>query len=320
MECISSQALKFMFLATIMGFFMLSGAGYASAQDTAPRVFASPQEAISTLMDAAKKNDRAAMLEVLGSDTKRWITSGDPVQDRRGLDAFIADFDQKNEIEKDGDSKAILVVGDDGFPFPFPIIKSPKGWAFNPEQGREELLDRRVGRNELTTIKVLQAFVDAQSEYASVDRNGDGVLEYAAKLRSSPGKRDGLYWPTEGGGPLSPLGPLVAEAVQQGYSAKKADDKSQEPRAFHGYLFKLLKRQGDAAPGGARDFVVAGRMIGGFAVLAYPARFGNSGVMTFMTNQDGVVYQADHGSETAKEAQQIDAFNPGDGWEKVEPE
>jgi hypothetical protein len=290
------------------------------AQGSKPKAFASPKAAITALIDAAKKKDSATMLAILGSETKQWITSGDPVQDRQGREAFIAAFDQKNEIEKEGDAKAILVIGDDGFPFPFPVVKSAKGWAFDPEQGREELLNRRIGRNELTTVKVLLAVGDAQREYASVDRNGDGVLEYAAKLRSSDGKQDGLYWPAAEGEPLSPLGPLVAEAVQEGYSAKKPDPNAEQPRAFHGYHFKLLTGQGEDAPGGEHDYIVGGKVIGGFAVLAYPARYGNSGVMTFMVSHDGTVYDADFGPDTAKDVQEIDLFNPGKGWEKVDPE
>lgn len=317
MTRLTSQLCRLMLLGTVLALFAPLGTAPVFSQVSEPKTFASPRAAIMALIDAAKKKDRTAMLGVLGSKTKEWITSGDPVQDRQGLEAFIAAFDQKNEIEKEGDSKAVLVIGDDGFPFPFPVIKSAKGWAFDPEQGKEELLNRRIGRNELTTIKVLQAAGDAQREYASIDRNGDGVLEYAAKLKSSPGNHDGLYWPAAEGEPLSPLGPLVAEAVEEGYGS---DSRGDGPRAFHGYHFKLLTSQGGDAPGGEQDYIVSGKMIGGFAVLAYPARYSNSGVMTFMVSHDGTVYDADFGSETAEEAQEIDIFNPGKGWKKVEPE
>ena len=320
MTRLTTQLCRLMLLGTVLALFAPLGTTPVFAQGSEPKAFASPKAAITALIDAAKKKDSATMLGVLGSKTKEWITSGDPVQDRRGLEAFIAAFDQKNEIEKEGDTKAILVIGDDGFPFPFPVVKSAKGWAFDPEQGREELLNRRIGRNELTTIKVLQAVVDAQHEYASVDHNGDGILEYAAKLKSSDGKQDGLYWPTAEGEPLSPLGPLVAEAVQEGYGQKKASADSTEKPAYHGYHFKLLKRQGGDAPGGEQDYIVGGKMIGGFAILAYPARYSNSGVMTFMVSHDGMVYDADFGSETAEEVQEIDTFNPGQGWKKVKPE
>lgn len=316
MKRVTYQICWMLFLAIVLN--LTGSLGLAQASE--PKAFPSPQAAITELIKAAKKKDSAAMVAVLGSKTKEWISSGDPVQDRQGLEAFIAAYDQKNEIEKEGDSKVILVVGDDGFPFPFPVIKSAKGWAFDPEQGKEELLNRRIGRNELTVIEVLKAVGDAQRDYASIDRNGDGVLEYAATLRSSEGKQDGLYWPTAEGEPVSPLGLLVAEAVEEGYSADKPDPKRRSPRAFHGYHFKLLKRQGPDAPGGAQEYIVGGKMIGGFAVLAYPARYGNSGVMSFMISHEGTVFDADLGPETTEEALAIDSFEPIKGWEKVKPE
>jgi hypothetical protein len=313
MKRLTTQLCRLMLLVAVLAGPL--GAKSVSAQDINPKIFTTPKAAISALIGAAKKKDSATMLAVLGSKTREWITSGDPVMDRQGLEAFIAAFDQKNSIEKEGDAKAILVIGDDGFPFPFPVIKSAKGWSFDPEQGKEELLNRRIGRNELTTIKVLNAVGDAQREYAAIDRNGDGVLEYAAKLKSSEGKQDGLYWPAAQGKPLSPLGPLIAKAVKQGYGQKKPG--AAKP-AYHGYHFKLLKSQGAGAPGGEQDYVVGGKMIGGFAVLAYPAKYGNSGVMTFMVSHDGVIYDADFGPGTAEEVPDIDSFNPGEGWEKVD--
>ena len=292
----------------------------ATAESVAPKAFATPEAAVSALIEAAKAKDSEGMLAVLGSETKQWITSGDPVQDRQGLERFIAAFDEKNGLEKQGDAKAILVVGNDGFPFPFPILKTAKGWAFDPEQGREELLNRRIGRNELNTIQVLQAIVDAQEEYAAIDRNGDGTLEYAAKFLSSSEKRDGLYWPAGEDEPQSPLGALVAEAVEEGYGQQKPATGASETRAYHGYHFKLLTRQGANAPGGAYNYVVAGRMIGGFAVVAYPARYGNSGVMSFMVSHDGTVFEADLGPETQTVARALETFNPGEDWTKVKAE
>ncbi|MDH3579530.1 MAG: DUF2950 domain-containing protein [Hyphomicrobiales bacterium] len=296
---------------------MLMQAPPAATQSNAPKAFASPQDAVAALITAAKKEDASGMLAVLGSETKQWITSGDPVQDRQGLERFVAAFDEKNGIEKEGDARAVLVIGVDAFPFPFPVVKTAKGWAFDPERGREELLNRRIGRNELNTVQVLLAVVDAQLDYAGVDRNGDGVLEYAAKLKSTEGKQDGLYLPTAEGAPTSPLGPLVAEAVREGYGQERPAPESAEKPAYHGYHFKLLTRQGADAPGGAQDYIVGGKMIGGFAVLAYPARYRNSGVMSFMVSHEGTVYDADLGPETAEEARAIDAFNPGKGWQKV---
>ncbi len=286
----------------------------------APAVYASPENAVSALVDAAWTKGMDGLVAVLGSGTEEWISSGDPVQDKQDLERFFAAFDRKNLLEKTGDGKMVLVVGDDGFPFPFPIVKTAAGWAFDPEQGKEELLNRRIGRNELNTIQVLLAMADAQFEYASADRNGDGILEYAAKLASSEGIRDGLYWPTEEGEPLSPLGPLVAEAVRQGYERQEQADRAagEVTQPYHGYHFKLLSGQGEAALGGAHDYTVAGRSIGGFAVLAFPARYGNSGIMSFMISHEGIVYDADLGPETLEEAGAIDTFDPYEGWKKVD--
>ena len=287
------------------------------------------------------------MLAILGSESEEWIVSGDPVRDKEDVTRFIAAYDQKNGIEKEEDGKAVLVVGDDEFPFPFPIVKTAKGWAFDPELGKEEMLNRRIGRNELTTIQVLLAVSDAQFDYASVDRNGDGTLEYAAYIISSEGERNGLYWPSAEGQPVSPLGPLVADAVRQGYgpdetdeeaeqetgeaeegtaqaaesagetSVETAEDADDAPQPYHGYHFRLLTQQGPSAPGGAQDYIVGGKMIGGFAVLAYPATYGNSGVMTFMISHEGTIYDADLGPDTEDTVDTIDSFDPGEGWEKV---
>ncbi len=301
-------------LAFALVLLLFSGLDPAPARAGEPTNFASPEKAVAALIGAIKMKDRTTVLAILGEQTKDWISSGDAVQDREAQEEFIAAYKQKNEIEKVGDDKAVLAVGDDSFPFPFPMIKNAKGWAFDPVEGEEELLSRRIGRNELTTIQVIQAVGDAQREYASIDRDGDGRLEYATQLRSAEGKQDGLYWPTAAGGPLSPLGPLVAAAIKGGYAGKVADANSGTSNAFHGYHYKLLTRQGADAPGGAYDYIVNGKMIGGFAVLAYPARYDNSGIMSFMVGHDGQVFEADLGPETAKEVEAMDSFNPGEGW------
>ncbi|MGI9383940.1 MAG: DUF2950 domain-containing protein [Methyloligellaceae bacterium] len=306
--------------SALLALLMLVPALQAFAETAGAKAFPTPEKAVAGLIDAAKRKDVDGMLAILGPETKPWISSGDPVQDQQGLARFITAFDEKNGLERQGDAKAVLVIGNDGFPFPFPIVKTAKGWAFDAEQGREELLARRIGRNELNTMQVLLAIVDAQGDYAAADRNGDGALEYAAKFLSAPGKQDGLYWPTGEGEPQSPLGPLVAEAVEEGYGKDKQTSDAGETRAYHGYHFKLLKRQGADAPGGAYDYVVGGLMIGGFAVLAYPARYGNSGVMTFMVSHDGAVFEADLGPETPTVAQALETFNPGEDWKKVKPE
>ena len=215
-------------------------------------------------------------------------------------------------ITRDGD-KASLLIGDDGFPFAFPLVKTGGRWHFDTAAGKHELLLRRIGGNELDTIKVLQAIVDAERDYASEDRSGDGVLDYAQKFASTPGKRDGLYWPTKAGEAESPLGVLIAHAAGEGY---KKGEKA--PTPYHGYYYRMLKGQGNNAESGAFDYVVHGRGIAGFAVVAYPAKYGNSGVMTFIVNQDGKVYQADLGPETKAKVEGVQRFDPGKGWSAVD--
>jgi len=289
---------------------------YAADLDGAsPRTFGSAQDAAAALVEAAKTGDETALERILGAESREWISSGDPALDRLALEQFVAAYEQKHSLDQEGDDKAILVIGDDDFPFAFPIIETVGGWAFDPDQGQEELLDRRIGRNELNTIQTLLAIVDAQYEYGEADRDGDGLVEFAAKFGSSPGERDGLYWLAADDEPLSPLGPLVSEAAAKGYGEAELGG---ETPTYQGYLFKPLLRQGPDALGGAREYVVEGQPIGGFAALAYPATYGNSGIMTFMVNQDGVVYQSDFGPETAEKAEMIESFDPGEGWTKVD--
>ncbi|MDA7949291.1 MAG: DUF2950 domain-containing protein [Hyphomicrobiaceae bacterium] len=289
-----------------------------TAAADAPKSFSSPDKAVAALVDAVRNKNLDALLSVLGPSTREWLISGDKVQDQAARARFIAAYDAKHGIAREGDAKAVLVIGDDDYPFAIPLVKGEKGWAFDPEQGREEILDRRIGENELNTIQTLRAIADAQREYAGEDRNGNGLLEYAAKFRSAEGKRDGLYWPTDDGEPLSPLGPLVIEATAEGYAPRTSGTGDGGTNAFHGYRFKLLKKQGAEANGGAHDYVVDGKMIGGFAVLAYPAKYGASGIMTFVINHDGVVFETDLGPETELKAKEIDRFNPDKNWKKSE--
>jgi DUF2950 family protein len=293
-------------LAAMM--FVATAGAAAPAQTT----YATPESAADALVQAVKRHDRNAILAVLG-DVSDWISSGDKVADRAAGDGFVAAYEKKHAIQRDGDT-ARLVVGDDENAFAFPIVKSGDKWRFDTAAGKDELLARRIGENELDAIKVMQAIVDAQREYASADRNGDGVLSYAQKFASSPGKRDGLYWPAKAGEPMSPLGLLVATAAGEGYGKGSAE---KGPRPFHGYYYRMLKGQGPAAEGGALDYVVKGREIGGFAVVAYPARYGNSGIMTFIVNHDGKVYQADLGPKTAEIARKMQRFDPGKAWTPV---
>jgi hypothetical protein len=227
-------------------------------------------------------------------------------------EAFVAAYDKKHEIEKEGDGTYTLVLGDDDWPFPIPISYRDGRWRFNTEAGVDEILRRRVGRNELSAIEVNRAYVEAQNEYAALDPAKLGRRAYAQRIVSRPGQKDGLYWPTGEGEEASPLGELAAEAAAEGYKA------GQTPIPYHGYYYRVLTRQGAAAPGGAYDYVKNGKMVGGFALLAYPAEYGNSGIMTFMVSHDGAVFQKDLGPDTAKLARQINSFDPGPGWTAAE--
>jgi hypothetical protein len=283
-------------------------ASAASAQQS----FKTPDEAVSALVTAAKAGDRKAVLTVLGPAAEDIVSSGDEVADEGVRKEFIAAYDDKHEIHPEGD-RAVLIVGKDDFPFPIPLVHKGDAWRFDTEAGRQEVLYRRIGGNEIDTIQSSLAYVDAQNEYADKDR-GDGVGVYAQRIISQPGKKDGLYWPTAAGEEESPLGDLMAEATAEGYRPRGGGERT----PFHGYYYKVLTRQGPAAQGGVLDYVVKGRMIGGFGLVAWPAEYGNSGVMTFIVNHNGTVYQKDLGRRTAQVAGGMTAFNPDDTWKKVD--
>jgi DUF2950 family protein len=282
----------------------------ATAAEPKQKTFNTPDAAVTALVEAAQSGDRKGLAAILGPEAKK-LGSGDPVQAKREREQFVAAYQEKHEVVSQGD-RATLVVGKNDWPLPIPLVKAGDAWHFDTRAGREEILNRRIGQNELNTIQVLLAIVDAEREYASQDRNGDGKLEYAMKFRSSPGKKDGLHWPVKEGEPPSPLGTLAANAVREGYSFK-----SGKPTPYWGYYYRILKSQGKDAPGGAYDYVVKGKMFGGFAVLAYPAKYGASGVMSFMVNHDGVVYQKDLGAGTETVAPKITQFNPDKSWKKA---
>ncbi|HEY5308319.1 MAG TPA: DUF2950 domain-containing protein, partial [Casimicrobiaceae bacterium] len=272
----------------------------SAAQNT----YASPEEAAKALADAIRADDRKQIWRVLGPGASKFVRSGDPVQDNDARVAFVAAYDRSVKFERAGDTKATLVIGADDFPFPYPLVKKNERWQFDAKQGNEQVLDRRIGRNELSAIKVCLAYADAQREYATLDRDGNGLLEYAQQLASTPGSHDGLYWETNEGDPPSPLGLLAASARSQGYGR-------QGPAApYHGYFYKILSGQGRNADGGAYDYVVNGKMIGGFGLVAYPARWGNSGVMSFMCNHEGVVYEKNLGQDTQAVASKMTLFDP----------
>jgi hypothetical protein len=275
--------------------------------------YASPADAARALYDAVKAHKLKSVYSVLGPGSDKLIYTGDAVADQQMRDRFLAAYDKAIKIEPEGDAKAILLLGEQEFPFPFPLVKIAKGWQFDAEAGAEEIINRRIGENELFAIKSCLAYGDAQQEYSEADRDGDGLIEYAQKFRSSEGKRDGLFWPTKDGEPLSPLGPFAAQVKAEGYSAKDAN-----PVPLHGYYYRVLTAQGKDAPGGAYDYLVRGNLLGGYALVAYPARWGASGVMTFICNHDGVVYQKNLGESTAELASKMTAFNPDAGWQKAE--
>ena len=277
------------------------------------QTFATLDEAASALVAAVKAGGKNAAVAILGPGSDAWIGSGDPVADRAARDGFVAAFEQKHAFVADGDAHAKLTIGNDDWPFAFPLVKDGGRWRFDTAAGKEEMLARRIGRNELDVINVLLAIVDAQRDYASADRDGNGVREYARKFASGPGKHDGLYWPAKAGEPDSPLGPLVVRAAGEGYTKQKG------PAPYHGYHFRMLKGQGPHAAGGALDYVVRGRMIGGFAAIAYPAKYGSSGIMTFIVNQDGVAYEKNLGPGGDAIAKAMTRFDPDSSWKALPP-
>jgi hypothetical protein len=279
----------------------------------AQRQFATPEEAAQALADAARTGDQKTMLAIFGPGGNGLVWSGDAVADRNGRERFVKAYDEKHSFDAGG-GKVVLDVGNDNYPFPIPIVPDGPAWRFDTAAGKEEIIDRRIGRNELYTIQTSLAYVDAQREYYTRDPDHDGLLQFAQKFASAPGKKDGLYWPTKEGETPSPLGPLVAKARGEGYSKKSA-----APVPYWGYYYRILNAQGKDAPGGAYSYLAHGRMMGGFALVAYPAQYGVSGVMTFIVNQDGVVYQKDLGPKTASIALAMKEFNPDSTWTKVSP-
>jgi len=279
-----------------------------SAADTG-KTYATPEAAVNALVAAASAKDTNALHDIFGPATSD-IENPDRVQAANELIEFTAALNETNRIVHESDSKCVLEVGVKGWPFPIPVVKKDGQWFFDTEAGKDEILNRRIGENELSTLQVMRGYVEAQREYAAKDRDGDEVLEFAQKIISSPGAKDGLYWPPELDGEISPLGPLVADATAEGYS--KTPDNERQP--FHGYFFKILTRQGKHAPGGKYDDVINGNMIGGFALVAWPAEYGESGVMTFMVNQQGRVYQKDIGPQTAKTAGAMQSYDPDQTW------
>jgi len=278
-----------------------------------PMRFESPDAAAMALIEAAAEEGPDALYGVLGSDLEE-LVSGDPVSDAADRQRFVELAQEEADLEDETEDSAILVVGPEDWPFPIPLAKDDQGWYFDTQAGIEEILDRRIGLNELHAIATARAFVDAQMEYKASDPDGDGVRAYAARLWSTEGTKDGLYWPSKEGEPESPMGPLVAEAVEEGYQVRQ---EGEGPRPYHGYYFRILKAQGPNASGGAKSYLNDTRLTEGFALLAWPATYGNSGIMSFQVNQRGILYEADLGEDTATAVAAIDAYNPDDDWEPV---
>lgn len=284
------------------------GAGRSAGQST----FATAQGAADALGKAYEKGDRRAVAAILGDKAMALVSSGDPVIDRHERSWFLSLYCEGHEVVAENDSRAVLQLGRDEEPYPIPIVKRGGRWHFDPSEGREDLLSRRMSKTELNAINMVVAYAQAQLEYHSQDHNGDGIFEYAGKFRSAPGKQDGLWWEAQPAGKACPTAALVEAAREEGYRPSK-DEKV---ALYRGYSYKILTAQGAHAPGGARDYVVNGKMTGGFALIAFPVRYGISGLMSFMVNQDGVAYQKDLGPKTAKIAASMKRFDPDGSWAK----
>ena len=292
---------------------LLAATASSVAGAAGQKSFATPEEAARQLTAAARSGDSKALVDILGADARAIITSGDPVDDRNSRERFAKAYDEANKLERSGDAMAVLSVGKDAWPFPIPIVKDAAGWRFDTKQGKDEILNRRIGRNERHAILAALAYVDAQREYYARNPQGDKLPQYAQKFLSASGKRDGLYWRARAAEQPSPLGPVFAAARAEGYGK----DSSGKPYPYHGYFYRILKGQGPEAPGGAYDYVAQGRMIGGFALIATPAEYGNSGIMTFIVNHVGAVYEKDLGPESARIARTISTFNPDKTWKAL---
>jgi hypothetical protein len=281
---------------------------------TSGKTFTSPEDAVKALTTAVKAHDTNALAAIFGPEFFD-IVSPDPVQAENELSDFGDNLTRSNRLDRTEKDRVVLETGEDEYPFPIPIVHVADGWQFDTDAGKDEIINRRIGRNELEALKSVRAYVDAQREYASKDRDGDEVLEYAQKFMSSPGKKDGLYWPADETGEESPLGPLFVEAQQEGYFKPTGkEEENTGPHPFHGYYFRILTSQGKNAPGGAYDYIINGNMIGGFGLVAWPADYGDSGIMTFIINQQGKVYQKDLGPDTDKIAKEMKAYDPDSGW------
>ena len=308
-----SWTCSMLLVATCLAGMLIQGCSQSQARAKKdPTQYASPEEAIRALIVAVRADDKQQLIVIVGSDGERIVSSGDEVADQQRRQEFLRLYDQRHTLSSEGPDRMILVIGDNDWPFPVPVVRKDKTWSFDCAAGEEEILNRRVGRNELGAIQVCKAIGDAQKEYALRDPMDRGVHEYAQKFPSEPGMRDGLFWKTAEGEEPSPLGELAAQAAAEGYARKEGG-----PTPYHGYCYRILKGQGPDAPGGALDYVVDGKMTLGFAIVAYPAEYANSGVMTFIMNHEGVVYEKNLGDQTTQIASSMKVFNPDSSWKKA---
>lgn len=300
--------------ALVLASALVSAPGLASAE---PQSFDTPEAAIDAVISALEAEDRDGLIAIFGAESEDVIFTGDAEEDRETWSDFLGGYRTLHRIDWEDDDRAVLEVGRDLWPFPAPLVATEAGWHFDGEAAREEVLLRRIGENELDVIDLLHGYVRAQADYRAVDPDGDGLPTFAASVISDAGTRDGLYWPDEPGAPQSPIGDFMARAAADGYSV---DGTDAEPEPYLGYYFRILTRQGDAAPGGAMDYMVNGYMVAGHAIIAFPASYGESGVMSFMVGEADTVYESDLGEDTLEAASAIDSFDPGPGWTPVEVE
>jgi len=310
MAAFSRRSLLALFLCcTVSACFVLT----ASAATVKQKGFAAPEDAVQALVKAIKGNDKKEVAAIFGPEAKSLMSSGDPVEDREGGEQFVKAFEESYAIRLRSPEVAILHIGSQDFSFPIPLVKNGSTWVFDGKAGKEEILNRRIGRNELGAMEVLRAHVDAQREYYDKKFGTDGSRVYSRKLFSAKGKKDGLYWPVKEGEEESPLGPLVASAAKEGYAGKGT-----KPIPYHGYFFRVLTGQGSHAAGGAKQYIVNGAMTEGFALVAHPAKYGSSGIMTFVVNRDGVIHEKNLGIHTDKVVKGMKRYDPDSTWKAVQ--
>jgi len=301
-------------LVLMTGLLLLAGSVLCLAQSSNEKSFPSPGDAVLALYNAAKSNDMQAMNAIFGSNASKILNTGDAVADKNTIANFVRRYDQMHRVVLEPDGTVTLYVGADNWPSPIPIVKDSSGkWYFDTDAGMKEILYRRVGTNENDAIDTLHTLVEAQREYASQARDGSKTKQYTLKFVSTAGQQDGLYWKTDESQPPSPIGPLIADASSQGYTVEQG-----KATPFHGYYFRILTKQGPAAKGGPRDYVANGQLTKGFAFVAYPSDYRNSGVMTFVVNQEDVVYQNDMGPDTEKLGASMTEYNPNSSWSRVD--